>query len=125
MGFLLRLIGNSLALWLCALLLDGVRLTEAATTGEQVLVVAVVGLVLTLVHTVVRPVVKLLALPLTILTLGLFTFVINALMILLTSWLTGYLEWGLEVDGFWWALIAGLVVSVVTWLVDALVPGDR
>lgn len=125
MGFVVRLIGNGIALWVCAQFLDGVRLTQASTTGEQLLVVAVVALVLTLVHTLVRPVVKLFALPLTIITLGLFTLVINALMVMLTSWITSFLSWGLEVDGFWWALLAGLVVSLVSWLLDALLPGDR
>lgn len=121
MRFLIRLVVNSVAIWLTSLLLDGVSLTER-TGWEQVGVVAVVGLVFTLVNLVVKPVVHLFALPLTILTLGLFTLVINALMLLLTSWLTSFTEFGLFVDGFWWALLAGLIISVISWVLNAVLP---
>lgn len=124
MRFLVRLVVNSVAIWLTSLLLSGVSLTEGEG-WDQLLVVAVVGLVFTLVNLVVKPIVHLFALPLTIITLGLFTFVINALMLLLTSWLTTSLtDWGLFVDGFWWALLAGLIISVITWVLNAVLPGD-
>lgn len=125
MGFLIRLLVNAVAIWLTAYFLDGVSLTEAETTLDQVIVVAVVALVFTVVNAVVKPVVKVLSLPLTILTLGLFTLVINALMVLLTSWITGFIDWGLSVDGFWWAVGAGLVISLVTWVLNLVLPGKR
>lgn len=124
MRFLVRLVVSSVAIWLTSLLLDGVSLTEAEG-WDQVLVVGVVGLVFTLVNLVVKPVAKLLTLPLTILTLGLFLLVVNALMLLLTSWLTSFTEWGLYVDGFWWALLAALVISIVSGILNALLPGER
>ena len=124
MRFLIRLVVNAVAIWLTALLLDGVSLTEREG-WDQVLVVAVVGLVFTLVNLVVKPVVHLFALPLTILTLGLFSLVINALMLLLTSWLTSFVEWGLFVDGFWWALLAALIISVISWVLNAILSVDR
>lgn len=124
MRFLVRLVVNSVAIWLTSLLLSGVSLTEGEG-WDQLLVVAVVGLVFTLVNLVVKPIVHLFALPLTILTLGLFTFVINALMLLLTSWLTtSFTDWGLFVDGFWWALLAGLIISIITWILNAILPTD-
>ena len=125
MGFLIRLIVNGVAIWLTALLLEGIALSEGEGIAEKVLVVAVVAVVFKLVNVVVKPVVKLLALPLTILTLGLFTLIINALMVLLTGWITSFLDWGLSVDGFWSALLAGLIISVVTWVLNAVLPGDR
>src|SRR5699024_5368789 len=113
MRFLVRLVVSSVAIWLTSLLLSGISLTEREG-WEQVAVVAVVGLVFTLVNMIVKPVAPLFALPLTILTLGLFPLVINALMLLLTSWLTSFTDWGLFVDGFWWALLAALIISIIS-----------
>ncbi|HLV04078.1 phage holin family protein [uncultured Georgenia sp.] len=123
MRFLVRLVVNSVAIWLTSLFLSGISLPEAEG-WEQVLVVGVVGLVFTLVNLVVKPVVSLFALPLTILTLGLFSLVINALMLLLTSWLTSFTEWHLVVDGFWWALLAALIISVISWVLNAVLSRD-
>lgn len=125
MRFILRLIINGVAIWLTTLLLDGVSLSAREDPWQQVLVVAVVALIFTLVNLVVRPVVSLFALPLTILTLGLFTLVINALMVLLTGWLSGFTDFGLTVDGFWWALLAGLIISIATWLLNAILRQPR
>lgn len=125
MGFILRLIINGVAIWLTTLLLDGVALSPREDPWEQVLVVAVVALIFTVVNLIIKPVVSLFALPLTILTLGLFTLVINALMVLLTSWLSGFTDFGLQVEGFWWALAAGLIISIATWLLNAVLPGRR
>ncbi len=124
MRFLIRLVVNSVAIWLTSLLLSGISLTEREG-WDQVLVVGVVGLIFTLVNLVVKPIVHLFALPLTILTLGLFSLVINALMLLLTSWLTSFTDWGLFVDGFWWALLAGLIISVISWVLNAVLSVDR
>ncbi|HLS49542.1 MAG TPA: phage holin family protein [Actinomycetaceae bacterium] len=122
MRFLLRLIINGLAIWFTAFLLNGVELTEADDGWGTVLVVAVVALVFTLVNLVVKPIVRIFALPLTILTLGLFRLVINALMVLLTSWITEFTDFGLHVDGFWWALLAGIVIGIAVWLIELIIP---
>lgn len=119
MRFLIRLVVNSVAIWLTSLLLSGVSLTESEG-WDQLLVVGVVGLIFTLVNLIVKPIVSLFALPLTIITLGLFTLVINALMLLLTSWLTSFTDWGLFVDGFWWALLAALIISIITGVLNAV-----
>lgn len=124
MGFLVRLVVSSVAIWLTSLLLAGVSLTEREG-WEQLLVVGVVGLVFTLVNLVVKPIVHLFALPLTILTLGLFSLVINALMLLLTSWITSFTDWGLFVDGFWWALLAALIIAVISAVLGVLLPSRR
>jgi putative membrane protein len=67
-------------------------------------------------------VVKLLALPLFILTLGLITLVINALMLLLTSWLADKLDLSFHVDGFWTAVLGALIVSIVSWALHVVLP---
>ena len=124
MRFLIRLVVNAVAIWLTSLFLSGVSLTESEG-WDQVLVVGVVGLVFTLVNLIVKPIVSLFALPLTIITLGLFTLVINALMLLLTSWLTSFTDWGLFVDGFWWALLAALIVSIITGVLNAVLGSGK
>ena len=75
-----------------------------------------------LVNAFVRPIVRLISIPLFILTLGLFTFVVNALMLLLTAWIGDLFDLAFEVDGFWSALLGALVISVVTFLINVLLP---
>jgi putative membrane protein len=74
---------------------------------------------------VVRPIVKLLSLPLILLTLGLMVLVINALMLLLTSWVCGRLGLGFHVAGFWTAVGGALVVTVATWILELLLHAER
>ena len=62
----------------------------------------------------IRPLLKLLSLPLIILTLGLFIFVINALMLMMTGWVSGLLNLGFYVGGFWDAFVGGLIISIVS-----------
>jgi putative membrane protein len=69
--------------------------------------------------------VKFLSFPFIILTLGLLVFVINALMLMLTSWLSGQIGLGFHVDGFWSAVLGGLVVMVATWILEVLLPDGR
>jgi putative membrane protein len=125
MSFLLRVIINAAAIWLAAQLLGGLEVVGGDDTTGRVLVYLVVGLVFGLVNAVVRPVVALLSLPLYILTLGLFTLVVNALMIMLTGWLSELTDYGLRVDGFWTALIAGLIVAVVSFVLSVVTGGRR
>lgn len=80
-----------------------------------------VALVFGVLNAFVRPILKLLTLPLLILTLGLFTLVINALMLLLTSWVSGVLDLGFHVTGFWPAFWGALVVSIVSLILSIFV----
>ena len=84
--------------------------------------VAAVAALFGVINLFVKPIVKLLSIPLYIITLGLFTLVVNALMLLLTSWIAGKLGVPFEVDGFWSAVLGGLVISVVSWLLNVLLP---
>jgi len=83
---------------------------------ESFLTALVVALVLGVVNILVKPLVFVLTLPLTLLTLGLFSFVINALMVVITEWLVP----GFQVDGFLWAMLFSLTVSVLSTLVHTL-----
>lgn len=121
LSLITRLVVNAVALWVATLIVSGVEI-EQASTQEQVLTLLVVALIFALVNIVVRPVVKLLSLPLYVLTLGLFTFIVNALMLWLTSWVAGLLNVPFTVDGFWPAVLGGLVVSFVSWLLNLVLP---
>ena len=118
MHFVLRLLINAAALWVAIQLIDGI---EHRGTWWSLLIVALVFGVL---NASIRPLLKLLTIPLLIVTLGLFIFVINALMLLLTGWVSGVLNLGFYVGGFWDAFLGGLVVSVVS-LVLSLFTGAR
>jgi putative membrane protein len=122
--FLVWVTVNALALAAATWLLDGITLT-GTTEGHRVVTLLVVAVVFGVVNAVVRPVVTLLSLPFIILTLGLLVFIINALMLLLTSWVAGRLELGFHVDGLWAAILGGIVVMLATWILELLLPGDR
>jgi len=109
-GFLLRLIVNAAALWVAAQLVPGI-----VVAGLTPLLLA--ALVLGLINAIVRPVLVILTLPLTLLTLGLFIFVLNAFCL----WLTSRIVPGFEVQTFGSALLGALVVSIVSWILTAFV----
>ena len=124
MSFLVRVVVNAIALGVACWLLPDISLTGATTT-EGVLRLLLVAVVFGLVNAVVRPVVKLLSLPFILLTLGLLIFVINALMLMLTGWLSEQLGLGFSVDGFWTAVVGALIISLVSWGLELVLPGDR
>jgi putative membrane protein len=108
MPFLLRLLINAAALWVAIQLVDGI---EHRGSWWSLLFVA---LVFGLLNASIKPLLKLLSLPIIILTLGLFLFVINALMLLMTGWVSGLFNLGFYVDGFWDAFLGGLIVTVIS-----------
>jgi len=121
MRWLLRLLANAAALAVATWLLKDITLT-ASDTGHKVLLMLVVALIFGIVNAIVKPIFKLVSLPIVIVTLGLFLVVINALMLMLTSWLSGLFDLGWHVEGFWTAVLGGLIVAVVSWLLNAFVP---
>ncbi|MBM9462455.1 phage holin family protein [Aeromicrobium sp. YIM 150415] len=114
---------SSLALAFAALLLgDHMNIGDPGeTTANRVLALAIVGLVFTIVNMLLGPIVKLLSLPFIILTLGLLLVVINALLLMLTEWITGQFAIEFFVDGFWWAVLASIVISIAQTVVNAII----
>ena len=113
MGFLIRAVVNALAIWLATEIVPGIEAGSVTT-------VVVAALVLGLVNAIVRPVLLVLTLPLTLVTLGLFLFVLNALCL----WLWSAIVPGFEVRGFWPAFWGALIVSALSWVVNGFV-SDR
>lgn len=126
MQFLARLAINAFAIWLAAEWVTGIAIAKPGPDALQYAgVVLVIALVFTLVNMLVKPVVQLLALPLVILTLGLFLLVVNALMLMLTAWVTDHLNYGLFVEDFGAAFWGALLISIVNLLLGWLVPERR
>jgi putative membrane protein len=119
MAFLIRLIVNAAALWVAIRFVPGISF---AGDGVMLLLVA---LVFGVVNAVIRPLAILFTLPALVLTLGLFTLVINGLMLWLTSALSGALGLGFHVAGFWPAFLGALVVSLVSALLSLVVSEPR
>lgn len=107
---------NAAALWVAAWLLPG--LDFQGTLVQLFLVAAVFGVV----NSLLRPVLTVLTCPLIVLTLGLFTLVINALLLMLTGWLSVRWNLGFAVSGFWAAFWGGLVVGLVSLLLSLMLP---
>ncbi len=109
MGFLINWIVSGLAIVITAYLLPGVRLSGFFAA-------LVTALILGLINAFIKPVLSLLTLPLTVMSLGLFALVLNALLIMLTSKIVP----GFQVQGFWWALAFSLVLSIVNFALSGL-----
>jgi putative membrane protein len=120
-NLIIRLLANAVALAAASWLVSGITL-QGATTSRRVLTLLIVAAIFGIVNAIVKPVVKVLSFPLLILTLGLLTFVINAVMLLLTSWITGKLDVQFHVDGFWAALFGALIISVVGMIINTVLP---
>lgn len=129
MTFLLRTLATGLgfaaALWIIPgfqLLHDGAPIGTDRDTGTAALAVGALALIFGVINAVVRPVVALLSLPITCLTLGLFTLVINAAMLALTAWLSNlFFPFQLDISGFWAALFAALVISLVSAIANRFI----
>ena len=122
-NFVVKTIANAGALAVAVWLLDKITLTGDGTAKKAGTLI-VVALVFGLVNFLVKPILKVLTFPLFILTLGLITLVVNALMLLLTSWVCGKLQLSFHVEGFWTAVLGGLIISVVSWALHMILPDE-
>jgi putative membrane protein len=118
---ILRLLANAGALAVATWLLSGITLT-ASTTGQKVLTLLIVALIFGIVNAIVKPIFTLVTAVAVLLTLGLFLIVINALMLLLTSWLSDQFNLGWSVDGFWTAVLGSIIISIISFILNAFIP---
>ena len=121
MRFLLRLLANAAALAAATFLFSGITLTSD-TRAARHFALLIVALIFGILNAIVKPIFAFLSIPLLLITLGLFLMVINACMLLLTSWLAGKFGLGWEVDGFWVAVMGSIIVSVVSFVLNAFLP---
>ncbi|HEU4321188.1 MAG TPA: phage holin family protein [Acidimicrobiia bacterium] len=119
MAFLISLAGTAAALWVATWMIDGF---DFSGTWWQFLICA---LIVGLSNAIVKPILRLLSLPIVVLTLGLFLLVVNALVLQFAVWLSGVWDLGLTSDGFFWdTFLAAIVVAVVGWIISAVLPDD-
>lgn len=124
MGFVVRVLINGVAIWLATLILPGLVIVGADTTAQSIGIILLVALVFGIVNAIIKPIVAFFSIPLYILTLGLFTLVVNALMLLITEWITEQTTWGLRIDNFGTAVLGALIVSVVSFVLSSLTSDD-
>jgi putative membrane protein len=119
-GIVIRVVLNAVAVWIATLIVPGVDVTTDST-GKKILTLVVVGAILGLINATIKPIVQLLSLPLTVLTLGVFALVVNGLLFWLVSAISSGLGAPFHVDGFWAGFWGALVVSVVSFLLSIVV----
>lgn len=139
LSFIGRVLINGLALWIASWLLPGLEISTAATTdavaqtgvsqGTDVagtaLAYVFIGLIFGLVNAFIRPLVSFLSLPITILTLGLFTIVISAAMLYLTSWISSFTPVHFTIDSFFWTAVFAAIIITLISLVAGRITGVR
>jgi putative membrane protein len=123
MKLVVKLLANAVALGVATWLLAGITLRGSSTTSK-VITLLIVAAIFAAVNAFVKPLATILSLPFIILTLGLLIFVINALMLLLTSWISGGFDLAFHVEGFGTALLGALIITVVSWLLNVVLPDE-
>lgn len=119
MRFLVRVVVNAFAIWVVTLIPAlQVSVTPFSPGGDLqlVLTLLVVAAIFALVNTIVGTIIKIVAFPIYLLTLGLISLVVNGFLLWLTAVITGAWSWGLAVEHFWWGVVAAFLISVINWL---------
>ncbi len=125
LGVLVKIVINGLALWLAAVIVPGIHIGEQGDTSRTISTVLVVAIIFGIVNAILKPILTVLSLPFIVVTLGLFLLVVNAILLQLTSWISGNLDLAFHVDHFWWdAIFGALIITVVASILNAVVP-DR
>ena len=122
MRFIVKVIVVAFALWLTTFIVSGVRVVPYEdTTLATVITYLLVGGIFGLVNAIVGTFVRVIAFPLYVLTLGLISFIVNGLLLLLVAWISELMGFGLVIDGFWWGVLAALVLGLISWLIGLIV----
>ena len=126
MNFLVRVGINAVALWVAALVVPGVELGESGSEWTaRVVTIVLVALLFGLINAVIKPIVKFFSFPFVLLTLGLFTFVVNAFMLQITEWISDAVGLSFHIEHFWWdAILAAVVITLVSWVLSVVLPDD-
>ncbi len=123
LAFVVRVLVIAVSLWVAVVLVDGIELGGASTSG-RIGALLVVALIFGVVNAIVKPVIKTLGCPLYVLTLGLIGLVVNALLFLLVGWLAEVFSLPFEVDGFWSGFWGAIIVAIVGFVLHLIIP-DR
>lgn len=124
MNFVIKVAVNAVALWVAALVINGVNLAEdGATWQSKTVTIVLVALLFGLVNAVIKPIAKILSFPAIVLTLGLFTFIVNAFMLQITEWISDAIGLSFSIDEFFWdAVFAAVIITLVSWVLSVILP---
>ncbi|MEV0586200.1 phage holin family protein [Nonomuraea sp. NPDC050310] len=124
MRFILNILAAAVAFWVATKLLpDDIVVSSTGGTAKYWGTLLIVALIFGVINAIVKPIVQALGCALVVLTLGLFLIVINAGMLMLTSWISGQLDVPFTVETFWpGAVLGSIIISVVTWVIDLIIP---
>lgn len=119
MRFIVRVVVNAFAIWIVTLIPALTVTVTAFPPGETlqlVLTLLAVAAIFALVNTIIGTIIKVVAFPIYVLTLGLISLIVNGFLLWLTAWITSSWGWGLAVGEFWWGVVAALLISVINWI---------
>lgn len=123
-SIVIKIIVNGAALWLAAFLLTGIHLSSSG--ANQLVTILWVAVIFGLLNAVIKPVLTFFSLPVIILTLGLFTLIVNAAMLELTSWFADQFGLAFSVDHFFWdAVLGSIIITVVSMILNRILPDSR
>ncbi|SEB72072.1 putative membrane protein [Paramicrobacterium humi] len=126
MRFILRIIVNAIAIWLTTLIVAGVSVTSFGPEWWQIgLTYLLVAFIFALVNGIVGTAIRIVAFPIYLLTLGLISFIVNGLLLLLTAWVSSWFGFGLNVEGFWWGVLGAIVIAILNWIIGLFVRPKR
>jgi putative membrane protein len=122
MRLIVRLLINAVALWLTTLIVTGVHVVPFAPGGtlETVLTFLLVAAIFGIVNGIIGNLIRIVAFPLYVLTLGLIALLVNGLLLLLAAWLSSLFGFGLVIDSFWWGVLGALVLGLISWLIGII-----
>jgi len=123
-SFAIKVLVNGAALWVAAYLVQGIQLAGGtASTTSQLVTILWVAVIFGGLNALIKPILTILSLPVIILTLGLFTLIVNAAMLELTSWFAGQFNLAFHVDSFFWdAVIGSIIITIVSMILNLVVP---
>ena len=130
MRLLVRLLINAVALWLTTIIVTGVKVVPFAPgeTLQVVLTYLLVAAIFGIVNGIVGNLIRIVAFPIYVLTLGLISLLVNGLLLLIVHWISSLIGFGLVVDGFWWGVLGALVLGLIAWLIGIIlrpIMGER
>ena len=128
MRFIIRVIVNAFAIWVVTLIPALMTVVTPFAPGETlqlVLSLLAVAAVFAIVNSIIGTVIKIVAFPLYILTLGLISFLVNGLLLMITAWFTQWWGWGLQVEDLWHGILAAIVISLINWVFGIILRPQR
>jgi len=124
MRFIVKVLVSAVALWLVTLIMaPNVWMDSYGSDGDVlplVITYLIVALIFGIVNAIVGTAIRIVAFPIYILTLGLISFIINGLLLLLAAWFSNLLGFGLRIEGFWWGVLAAFLLGVFSWVIGLI-----